>query len=166
MLVVEVQTTPPVLIAVCYCKPSDDNVLDRTMTALHSVSVRYPFGRLIAIGDFNIPEIKWVPSGGGVAAAAGDHRLPQRAAAFLDHCALSGLSQHVFVPTRGDNILDLVLSRRLKVDVVVHDGTFHSDHKELVCAVRFAKVAIPLVTRTSAFNYKRADFEGMKRSLE
>ena len=166
MLVIQLQTTPAVYIAVCYCKPAPDGgILERTMSALHDIVTRCPAGRLIAVGDFNIPEIRWVRSPDGAARADGSHRLPQRATSFLDLCALAGFKQYVCHPTRGANILDLVLSSQMHVHVSVRDGTFLSDHSEVVCSFRCVKSGTPLVTRTSALNYRRADFEGMRRQL-
>lgn len=166
MLVVELKTAPSLLIAVCYCKPApDDGALERTMTALQALVARHPSRRIAAVGDFNIPDIKWSQSDHGWARPAVT-RPSKRASDFLDHCALAGLTQHVCCPTRGDNTLDLVLSNKLEMDVNVRDGVFESDHQEIVCSLRSVRGCVPLVTRTTAFNYKQADFAGLRRALE
>ena len=165
-LVLQLRTAPVVFIAVCYCKPApDEGILEKTMLALHEIIARNPAGRLIAVGDFNIPGIGWVQSHNGAARVDGSHKLPQRALSFLDLCALAGLSQHVFHPTRGDNVLDLVLSSQMDIETTVRDGSFRSDHSEEVCSFRTIKVDTPLVTRSSALYYKRADFIGMRTLL-
>ena len=84
---------------------------------------------------------------------------------FLDFSALAGLRQHVCHPTRGDNVLDLVLSSKVNVEVTVRDGSFQSDHCEQVFSFRTEKANIPLINRRTALNYRRADFAGKIRVL-
>ena len=166
-LIVELKTVPAVLVAVCYCKPvPDGGVLDRTMTVLRTATTRHPLHRIIAVGDFNLPDIEWSESTAEPGSArAAVTRTSQRAVSFLDSCMVAGFVQHVHQPTRGDNTLDLVLSNTL-VDAVVRPGVFESDHAEVVCLVKNVKSQLPLVNRSSAYNYKRADFAGLRRSLQ
>ena len=42
---------------------------------------------------------------------------------------------------------------------------FRTDHKETVATVTVPARRTPLITRRSVFNYKRADFDGLHRSL-
>ena len=53
-------------------------------------------------------------------------------------CGLHGLSQHVTQPTRGDNLLDLVLSDfpDTAVTTEIHDPIGSSDHATVVETVR------------------------------
>ena len=51
------------------------------------------------------------------------------------------------------------------MDATVRDGIFPSDHKEVICEIRSIRRASPLVTRRSAMNYRRADWDGMRASL-
>ena len=165
MLIVQLKTVPSLLIAVCYCKPApDDGTLERTMSALQSAIARNPARRLVAIGDFNVPEVTWEPTHSGRAGPRIE-RHSRRATEFLDACELCGLTQHVCQPTRGENTLDLVLTTEMEVDVSVREGIFDSDHRELLCSIESVKACVPLVTRTTAFNYKQADFTGLKQAL-
>ena len=78
---------------------------------------------------------------------------------------LRKMRQWVTECTRGDNTLDLVFSRRMSAVACVRDGLFDSDHRELVVDLIVPGNKAPLVTRTRAFDYKRADFPGLRRSL-
>ena len=46
------------------------------------------------------------------------------------------------------------------------DGVFGSDHKQVECTVRHVKSTATLISRQSAFNYKQADFQRLRMSLE
>ena len=167
-LIIEVKTAPAVLIAVCYCKPvPDGGVLERTMTALQTAAARHPHHRIVAVGDFNLPDIEWSESTGLPGSARATVTwTSQRVTRFLDNCMVAGFVQHVWHPTRGEKTLDLVLSNALPVEATVRPGVFESDHSEVVCVVRHVKSHVPLVNRSKAFNYKRADFVGLRRSLQ
>ena len=164
---VELKSTPSVLLAVCYCKPAPDGgILDRTTTILQAAMARHPYHGLIALGDFNLPNIRWTPSAQGTGWARATVTRPnQRSTGFLDSCMLAGLCQHVSQPTRGDNTLDLVLSSMLHVETTVRQGVFESDHCEVTCVVQQVKHHVPLVTRAKAFDYKHADFDGLCEAL-
>ena len=168
MLIVELKTTPSLLVAVCYCKPApDDGTLERTMTVLQAAIAQNPARRMVAVGDFNVPDVRWGRSRSRPGwAEPRIERHSRRATEFLDAVELCGVSQHVCCPTREQNFLDLVFTTQMDVDVTVREGTFDSDHEEVVCAIRSVKVCVPLVTRTTAFNYKQADFTGLRRTLE
>lgn len=56
-------------------------------------------------------------------------RVPCGAVKFADMCDLLGLKQPLCQPTRGENILDLVLTRCMSAHVIVRDDLLASDHK-------------------------------------
>lgn len=150
-----------VSVAICYRPPDNDAMLDRMMASLE----RLPAGqrRLIVLGDFNLPEISWTQTAGGCAAHL--RRASTRGTRFLDWCQLLGLKQWVHSATRGDNILDLILTRDIPSSVTVRDSLLPSDHREVVGTCRIPVTRPPLVTRTKVFNYRQADFDGLRRSL-
>ena len=84
---------------------------------------------------------------------------------LVDMLNLLGLKQWVCQPTRGENVLDLVFSRRMLAKITVQDSLFSTDHKETVAALSVPACRQPVVNRRVALNYKRADFEGLRRSL-
>ena len=78
---------------------------------------------------------------------------------------LLGLKQWVSQPTRGPNTLDLVFTRGLTCSAVPREGWLNSDHQEVVARIVLPSVKSLLVTRSTVFNYKRADFAGLRRAL-
>ena len=164
MMVVEIKSSPALLLAVCYCPPDDSAALTATMAALHDIAATIPSKAILALGDFNVPEVTWETSDAGWAIPALQRRS-RRAVDFLDGCQLAGLWQHVTQPTRGHNFLDLVLTSGLQMETTVRDGTFPSDHLEVVCEFWTVLKPTPLVTRSTALNYKRADWDGMRAAL-
>ena len=78
---------------------------------------------------------------------------------------MTGLRQWVTEPTRGEHVLDLVLSRRVTARVFVRDCVLDSDHRETVAELRLPVERVPVVSRRTALNYRRADFDGLRHSL-
>ncbi|KAF0297867.1 hypothetical protein FJT64_004731 [Amphibalanus amphitrite] len=168
MLVLAVQTVPPLLLAVCYCPPDSAAELTATMAGLTDLVRSAAGGPVVAVGDFNVPDVAWAAdgAGGGGGAVPVLTRRSRRAVELLDGCHLAGLVQHVYQPTRGANFLDLTLSNDQNIVAEVRDGIFSSDHKEMVCQLSTVRGPIPTVSRSSALNYKRADWAGLRAALQ
>ena len=164
MLVVEARTAPPLLLAVCYCPPDNSAALVATMAGLCQLVAASPGKTVVAVGDFNVPDVAWTASAGGGAVPVVARRS-RRSAELLDGCHLAGLQQHVTAPSRGVNYLDLVLSNSQNLSATVQEGVFPSDHKEVVCDVRAVRGPVPVVNRSTALNYKRADWTGLRAVL-
>ena len=92
-------------------------------------------------------------------------RRTDRACMFLDDCNLLGLEQWISQPTRGQNTLDLVFTRGFTCSAVPREGWLTSDHLEVAASIVVPNVKPLLVTRSTVFNYKRADFSGLRRAL-
>ena len=118
-------------------------------------------------GDFNTPDVKWVRDSDRPRVAS-PHcvRMSPRASLLLEWLDRAGVAQHVVQPTRASNFLDLVLSKNSIVRCSVRTGIFDSDHAEICSTVQGVTCKQSLVNRKSALNYKRADFDGMRRSLQ
>ena len=69
---------------------------------------------VIACGDFNLPEIDWCSNDDPILSVRSAHAVE-----FLDGLSVHGLTQSVHGPTRGDAILDLVLSCGGDIDTTV-----------------------------------------------
>ena len=149
-------------VAVCYRPPSDDLALERMCRCLADL----PGGPILVLGDFNLPEIRW-ESQPGAGARPSLLRNSLRASRFVDYCDLLGLGQYVTLPTRQANILDLVLARGVSdVRAIPRKSIIASDHDELVVSLTVSSVTRPIrVTRSTALNYRRADFDGLRRAL-
>ena len=80
-------------------------------------------GECVIMGDFNHGHIQWksLESAGG-----DDHQ-------FLLLTQDCFLTQHVLEPTRGENVLDLILSSQKKLvdNVKVHEPLGSSDHNQI-----------------------------------
>ena len=149
-----------VTVAVCYRPPDDDPALIRLTEALEALPAS---SKILLVGDFNIPEVQWQRRAGQALPVL--TRRSGRACRFLDSCGLLGLKQWVYEPTRGPNLLDLVLTRDLTCRASVRDGWLSSDHREVVATVEVPGCRPPVITRSSVLNYKRADFAGLRRCL-
>ena len=157
-LVIQVGTARPAFLAVCYRPPGDDGVLEKVADLLRGL---HRSGRpFLAVGDFNLPEISWSQD-----EEPALKRHTTRAVNFIDALAECDGHQSMFSATRGENILDLAIASGGAAVSEVRDKLFDSDH--LVVETFFAvnTVAAPRVTRTNVYNYKRADFAGLKRAL-
>ena len=158
VLVVQLGTTLTSFVVVCYRPPDRDRDVALLLDAISKV--RSTGRPLIVTGDWNLPEITWSRGRDPVLS-----RRTQRALQFLDGIDSHDSQQSVYSPTRGDVILDLVLSSGGDVVTSVQTGTFESDHSETVSRFLICAPAIPTVTRTQAFNYRRADFDGLRAAL-
>ena len=80
------------------------------------------------LGDFNLPDVSW-------SELTTRSRLSQE---FLTMCFKLGAEQLVDFPTRGSNILDLVLcSDRSLVKLLQPEPPFsNSDHVSILCYMR------------------------------
>ena len=150
-----------VTVAVCYRPPNDDASLARLTAAVDGLP---GCDKLVLVGDINLPEIQWraVVDSSAIPTL---QRRTNRACIFLDDCNLLGLRQWVSQPTRGPNLLDLVFTRGLSCSTVVREGWLDSDHREVFATIRLPVVKPLLVTRSTVFNYKQADFNGLRAAL-
>ena len=102
-LVVQVGTTSPALLAVCYRPPNANRDVDQMADLLRRL---HRTGRpFLVVGDFNLPEISW-RSGDAIISRCSD-----RATTFLDAMAECEATQSVMSATRGESTLDLAISR-------------------------------------------------------
>lgn len=91
-----------------------------TISALNKILSGLPDEQILIAGDFNLPELKW----------AGDHNTVPSGIVyteFEDILNTYGFEQFVCQPTRGENILDLILCNSdIVYDVSIFPGI--SDH--------------------------------------
>ena len=163
MLVVDIQTAN-VILAIVYCPP-DGNSIPEVFRVCQDLRTRHPNKTVVVAGDFNVPEVRWTSVGGDSGATPYIQRSAPRALQLLDGISTAGLVQHVGQPTRGNSYLDLVLSNGACVNATVCEGIFPSDHAEVRCTLRIKKRGKRFSTRPTVFDYKRADFNGLRRSL-
>ena len=164
-LIIELRSKPSILLSVCYCPPADASILNETMASLQDLVLQNPTKAVLVTGDFNIPNITWARAELGYALPV-MNKTCRRASSFLDMCQLTGHRQHVHQPTRGNNVLDLALSTEgIGVEACVQESMLASDHSEVSCSIHASFPAVHMATRTTALNYKRADWDGLRQSL-
>jgi len=114
---------------------------------------------VIIVGDFNLPGIDW----DNLRTKQGS--VPSEST-LLDFFVGTGLSQHVTQPTRGEAILDLVLSNEdfLVSNVSVDEPPIVSDHRMTVCQTGYFPA--PSDQKQTFRNFRKADYRGMERFLD
>ena len=109
---------------------------------------------LIITGDFNLPSL------------FSDN--PDRVALMYDTCfSALGLSHGVSDPTRGANVLDLLLSTdiMLPTNVNVVEPFSTSDHSKVTFSLNIFGGMRKIPNFPSRYDYSRADWEGMKNFI-
>lgn len=142
------------LVGVCYLSPSAS---DEEEKALHDLitSVCENRNDVLICGDFNHRTIDW-------------DRLHSQAEGrkFLDLTLDNFLVQHVKEPTRGENILDLVLTsdENMVECLQVREPFGTSDHNvitfELICSVEMQN------WKQEYYDYRHGDYKGMCKYLK
>ena len=136
------------------CAPGDLTLIDHLDNILPEA--RHQGSHIILAGDFNVHNRAWLNS--SKSTPAGE--------ALEDTCVAHLLVQHVTVPTRGDNPLDLIMSTFTSpVTTRILPPLGRSDHA--VVLSDFSSVLPrrePPVKRT-VFRYNRADWDRLRAHL-
>ncbi|XP_068704053.1 uncharacterized protein [Montipora foliosa] len=147
------------ILAVVFYRPQDTDLeylkqLKKTLL----LASKAKFDQILVIGDFNLSEIDWQTG----TAKAGDclHNY------FTKLVKDNYLWQLVDFPTRGKNILDLILTTIPTKVQHIHgfDDIICTDHK-LISFELDLKVPKRLKTKRVVYNFKRADWSGLKETL-
>ena len=155
-----VENTRPVAICTFYRPPSStlevmENLKDALMQMVASRNTT-----LLLSGDFNLPDINWETN------ALKENPSHQRESRlFLEAVSELGLKQFVDFPTRGDNILDLILTNQeFSVNNVISCPGV-SDHDMIM--YDFHVKAEKLINRRSkVYLYHKADLIGLNNFLQ
>jgi len=117
-------------------------------------SVNYP---VYVLGDFNYPDIEWNP----VSA------VTPCARAFIDCLSVNNLTQFVSAPTRGNNLLDLILSNIDEgvYDVHVQEPFLDSDHCSITFSVPGISGVRSLEKESVLRDFRRADYDRINEYL-
>ena len=143
----------------CYRTPTPErDWSDKFNIYLAKCSSRY--SNMLIAGDFNFPEI---------------HReSPERTkgvdeVAFVEQLSDFFLTQLNTIPTRGDNVLDLVITsvasqvNDISVLSPKESGLF-TDHGTIVFHLKISRKAAPPIART-VYDYCRGDFNGLRSAI-
>ena len=118
------------------------------------------FDTMLICGDLNLPKISWDPS---------QHLLGASEQTFVDILNDHFLTQLNTIPTRGNNILDLMITSvpdQVSVTEVVKaiDADIATDHGIVSFEFQMALKAPPKMNRF-VYDYNKGDFKGLRSSL-
>ena len=140
------------LIGVCYRPPSSLVGNDK---ALYSLLGRVSKDRVIIMGDFNFPELDWCK----IETLSDTHP-------FIKCINNNFLDQLVDKPTRGDNILDLIMTTDVSIinNLVVGEPFETSDHQ----LIRWELVGKTCLVNnsTTSFNYFKANYDEIRKFVK
>lgn len=154
LLWIEITTiTTKILFGVFYSPPSGprDIPLDWLNLSLSGFSPSTP---IILTGDFNIPDVTWSDDGLATDATSKEGKLLQ------DIVHGRSLVQLVLKPTRGNNILDLLLTNdpRIVAGIEVTNGIQGSDHDAIQFTLTSARTPLSRHKRP-CYNFHLGDFQ-------
>lgn len=146
------------VVGVCYRPPqSNPDFVDLLHDSLEKICDQFPQCIIILAGDFNYPDIDWETS----PPSAQQNRY--ECAQFLRTLQLFHLTQLVHAPTRGNRILDLILTNQpTNARACVLEEV--SDHCFVHCLLL---LPLPSKEKTVKYirNYHKADTDKMTRML-
>ena len=146
------------LIGVCYRSTNVAVVGNDNESKLHSVLHEVSNRFMLLMGDFNYPDIDWQSHSVSTSASSGTSE-------FYKVVEEQFLTQHVLSPTRGDAILDLVLSS--EPDLVSNVSVIHnfgnSDHNMVTFTTHFQ--CQQFNNMKTLKDYKNGDYESINAVL-
>ena len=109
----------------------------------------------LIVGDFNYPNIDWI----NLDADSGSRH-------FLDMVNDSYLTQHVTRPTKGSNILDLVLTTEPDMisEVEVREHLANCNHNILAWKID-CNASVVLTINKSSYVFHKGDYDGFRSYL-
>jgi ribonucleases P/MRP protein subunit RPP40 len=143
-------------LVICVCYRSSNRLLfNNNSKTVREAIIELQNKNLLLVGDFNYPDINWMDG-------TCHNTDSEQFITCLEDCFLT---QHVMAPTRGENCLDLVITRDPdivnQIDVV--DTFCNSDHNIITFNVKFSNNVE--AERRGTYDYNKADFEGMRSEL-
>ncbi|XP_028419259.1 uncharacterized protein LOC114545074, partial [Dendronephthya gigantea] len=148
------------LICSCYRPPDADKTwIDKFETFLHDVCTRH--SKIVIAGDFNFARAGW---------NSRDNYTDVNENPFRKLLNDFFLEQMKRSPTIGENILDLVITTdpdRVKIIEVLKpsDSDTSTDHNAIIFDLFLSYNPFPKLKRT-VFDYRRSDFDGLRRHLQ
>ncbi len=145
----------PLLLGVWYRRPDRGETATIEAFDKELEDFRDFVGRLV-VGDMNVHNEQWLKHSNGDS---------KEGLELESVCAAHGLKQHVKEPTRGDHLLDLVLSDLgTCIRCSVHPGVLESDHR---CVISDIDISIPALVPSTrqCFDFGKAKWNDLKRVL-
>lgn len=144
------------VLGICYRPPdSPDTFLTNLHDNIAEIRSKFPKANMHLFGDFNYPEIDWINL----------RSSSRNCRDFINLTLDFSFAQLVDIPTRDQNILDLVLTSAPETVGVIGCIDGFSDHRLLELTIE-----IPSTTRhakpKNILNYKKADFRAINKGLK
>ena len=135
-----------------YCAPN--NTIDYIEALCNEIS-QHAVGKVVIMGDFNFPDINWE-----------DYSSSQYSVRFRDTCLDSFLHQMIHENTRGNNILDLVLTthENLISNISSSDPLATCDHNTIEYVLDTSITVTNM--KIEQLCLKRANYSNMKLALQ
>jgi len=147
-----------VVIGVCY-RSNNAAIFGRdSHSLLRSLLSEVSKLNVLIMGDFNYPDVNW--------AALGTYEgASQETNLFVDCLMDNFFTQHVDQPTRGDTILDLVITAEPDVisEIAILDCLESSDHNMLTWSCQFNKKRVP--SGRTKLNFRKANLKELRKGL-
>ncbi|CAH8539556.1 unnamed protein product [Schistosoma margrebowiei] len=144
-----------ILIGCIYRAPNTPSSNDTIISESFAQAASLDFTYKIVCGDFNLPTINWTT-----------HSGPLCFESILRSLNILGWQQHVHLPTRNHNILDLIFCHNVTPTSMVVGEKFHnSDHKIVLCTLPILAICNKLKTlntRSQYTDYANADWEDFR----
>ncbi len=146
----------PILLCVWYRRPDTGETASIQRFEQEYETYSKQAVSFLAVGDFNIHNKDWL--------RFSSHNSPE--GVELEHvCCTHGFTQHVKSPTRGTNLLDLVISDfQSGVTCKVTPGIHDDDHRGVLTKVSVEIPASEPVKRR-VYNFKKANWDQLRGSL-
>ena len=146
------------VIGVCYRSGNTEIFTEGSHQLLRDLIQEMAHKHMLLMGDYNYSGIDW--TGYSLTATA-----TKDAQKFLECVEDNFLTQHVKIPTRNANTLDLVLSTEPDIvsDLDVINCLDSSDHNMLLFKVHFASTIE--VSRKILYDYSKANFDSIRQEL-
>ena len=151
-------STSKLLVGVFY-NPPGSNAANLTQLRSSIVSIHNSLP-IILCGDFNLPSLNWSELGPSSSLESNQSTL------FCDLINDFSLDQLVLEPTRGNNVLDLLLTDHPEYirKVEVTDGISGSDHDSVQFSINLTKQRAHK-RRRMTYNFKKANFDDFRQLL-
>ncbi|CAH8430800.1 unnamed protein product [Schistosoma bovis] len=125
------------------------------LSEVFTLASSLPFTGKPICGDFNMPEVSWLPV-----------KAPRRYESFIEFLELGQWTQYVSGPTRHQNILNLVFTNGLILNTLYIGKKFPgNDHNIVICSLHIKATTGRRKTVTLRRNYRKVDWNSFHNYL-
>lgn len=171
-LVIKSRFNSLIFICILYIPPSVtvDNYCNQ-IEKLQDLYLKYSYSnsQFIIIGDFNLPEIKWLPdSSFKNNVLSPSNYKSMKAHSLVNFSSICNLNQFNYVLNGNENLLDLVFSDKVNINIHTAPGLTKLDqhHPSFEITVKQNKDQFLESNRSySKYNFRKGDFDQCRQDL-